>query len=59
MPETQITLSEEEAREFELFCACKMINNSQKFEYLKHEKIRDGRLIIHFKTFNNRSTDKK
>lgn len=50
MNETKIILSESEAREFELFLNCKLINNNQSFEYLKHECIRDGRLIIHFKT---------
>lgn len=47
----KIELDQDEVKNFQLWCLAKMLSADEKFEYLKHEKIRDGRLIIHVKLY--------
>ena len=49
----KIEIDQDEVKSFQLWCLAKMLSANDRFEYLKHEKIRDGRLIIHVKVIKN------
>jgi len=46
---TKIELTEQEANEFKLFRLFKFLANGEEFEYLQHQRVRGGRMIIHLK----------
>jgi len=53
MSKTKIEVDDQEAREFELFRLCKMLTNGERFEYLQHQRTKEGRVIIHLKVKKN------